>query len=370
MSQVSKVRRDAARWRATVLILGVAFVALIASGCGVTSSNSGGGSSSSTQAASGSATSQGSGALVGFSLPTEAVARSPHEGAWFKQMVQKLGGKAIVDYANGSSTTQTDQVQSMFQQGIKVLVLDPIDSTNAGLLVKQAQARHIPVITYDVQVSGATPDWWIGRNAVTLGDLHVNAAVKAKPCGDYAIIRGDPGDSNEKLIGTDYKKVLNKPCIKVVYDTTTPAWGTAAALTEAEAALQKDPNLSAIVCMWDNCAQEAAVALKAAGKKPGQVYVTGTDASQQSLPLIAAGWQGMSGWTPIQQMANSAAKIAVAMAAGKASPIKPTKVVNGENFLELAPLPVDKANLCSFVKNVAPAGWVSLKQLNAAGARC
>src|SRR5205085_5563864 len=116
--------------------------------------------------------------------------------------------KAIVDYANGSSTTQTDQVQSMFQQGIKVLVLDPIDSTNAGLLVKQAQARHIPVITYDVQVSGATPDWWIGRNAVTLGYLHVNAAIKAKPCGDYAIIRGDPGDSNEGLISVAYNKVL------------------------------------------------------------------------------------------------------------------------------------------------------------------
>src|SRR2546421_3218581 len=188
MLQVPNVRRDAAYWRATVFILGVALVALIASGCGVTSSNSGG-AASSTQASSGASTgNQGTGALIGFSLPTEAVARSPHEGAWFKQMVTQLGDKAIVDYANGSSTTQTDQVQNMFQQGIKVLVLDPFDSTNAGLLVKQAQARHIPVITYDVQVSGATPDWWIGRNAVTLGYLHVNAAIKAKPCGDYAII--------------------------------------------------------------------------------------------------------------------------------------------------------------------------------------
>ncbi len=311
------------------------------------------------------------GALIGFVLPTQEVVRYPHEFAWFEAELAKYGDKAIVGYANSNATTMTNVAQNMFQQGIKVLVIDPVDAVAGGILTKQAQALGIKVVTYDTDVTGATPDWWVGRSGVQLGYQHVDSALAAKPCGNYAIIRGDKGYTNYHLISEAYDaKLLKTECVNVVFDADSQGWVTSAAMKNAEAAIQKSADVAAIVCMWDNCAQAAVQALKIAGKKPGEVYVTGTDSSPQSMLLIAAGWQGMSSFTPIHDMAVAAAKLAHSLTTGKDLP-KPTSVQDGKSLLELKPILVNRENLCDFTKNVAPEGWgISLDQLAEAGLKC
>ncbi|SHJ40897.1 D-xylose transport system substrate-binding protein [Paraburkholderia terricola] len=122
--------------------------------------------------------------------------------------------------------------------------------------------------------------------------------------------------------------VKSKSCINVVYDTLTPGWDTAAAQREAEAALQKNPDIQAFLVMWDNGAQAVVQALKSAGKQQGQVWVTGSDASTPSLAYIAQGWQSQTTWTPIDKMARDAANIAHDLGTGKEPPA-PSAVVNG-----------------------------------------
>src|SRR5690348_8243787 len=131
--------RDRARGRRFLACVAVAIVAALAlAGCGSSSSND--------------AKKKG-GALIGVSFHTNAQQRWTFEAKILKDVAAKNGDSVIVDYANDNVSTQANQVQSMLQRGIKVLVITPVDAKAAAPLVAQAQAQGVKVIAYDVPLT-------------------------------------------------------------------------------------------------------------------------------------------------------------------------------------------------------------------------
>src|SRR5207248_2253726 len=116
------------------------------------------------------------------------------------------------------------------------------------------------------------------------------------------------------------------------------------------------------VVMWDNAAQAVIQALKAAGKQPGTVFVSGLDSTIPSLAYIAQGWQSQTIWTPIDKMAKDAANIAHALGTGN-SPPPPNATVNGIPTDHVSLINVTKDNPCDFVTKIAPPGWVARDQV-------
>ena len=273
------------------------------------------------------------------------------------------GDEVIFQFSNESAATQKNQVESMIQRKVKVLIMAAIDAQAASSLVKEAQSQGIKVNTYDRGVTSATPDYHVSRNNYDMGTIQAQSALAAVPCGKYAIIRGDQSTLAQVDMSKAYDELVKgKSCVNIVYDTLTPGWDTATAQREAEAALQKSPDIKAFLVMWDNGAQAVVQALKSAGKQPGQVWVTGSDASTPSLAYIAQGWQSQTTWTPIDQMATDAANIAHALGTGKGVP-PPNATVNGvpTDYVKLTS--VTKKNLCDFITKIAPKGWVSEEQV-------
>jgi len=266
----------------------------------------------------GTASAADSSVLIGVVFPTQNQARWAIEEKIFVARAQANGDKVIFQYSNESAATQKNQVESMIQRGVKVLVLVAVDPVAAAGLVKEAQAKGIKVIGYDRFVVGATPSYNIGRDYYETGKLQAATALQLSPSGQYALIRGDKATLAQVEMSKAYNDVLvNKPGIKIVYDALTPNWETASAQREVEAALQKNPNIKAVVTMWDDGGQAAVQALKSAGKKPGDVYVSGTNASTPSLRYIAQGWQTQSVWAPIDKLALTAADVAHALGTGR-----------------------------------------------------
>lgn len=303
------------------------------------------------------------GVLIGVVFPTQNQARWAWEQKILTAQAKANGDEVIFQFSNESAATQKNQVEGLIERKVKVLVIAAIDAQAAGALVKKAQGQGIKVITYDRGVTGATPDYAIERNNYDNGKLHAQSALAAVPAGDYAVIRGDQSTLAQVDMSRAYDELLkNKPGVNIVYDTLTPGWDTATAQRKAEAALQKSPNIKAFVVMWDSGAQAVVQALKSAGKRPGEVFVTGTDASTPSLAYITQGWQSQTVWTPIDKMAKDAADIAHALGAGTEAP-KPSATVNGipTNYVDL--VSVTKDNLCAFVTKIAPSGWVSQEQV-------
>ncbi|MEZ2311724.1 substrate-binding domain-containing protein [Paraburkholderia sp. RCC_158] len=309
------------------------------------------------------------GVLIGVVFPTQNQVRWAWEQKILVAQAKANGDDVIVQFSNESAAMQKNQVESMIQRKVKVLVMAAIDAQAAGSLVKGAQAQGIKVITYDRGVTSATADYHISRNNYEMGTIQAESALGAVPCGKYAIIRGDQSTLAQVDMSKAYDKLIKtKACVNVVYDTMTPGWDTSTAQREAEAALQKSPDIKAFVVMWDNGAQAVVQALKSAGKRPGEIWVTGSDASTPSLAYIAQGWQSQTTWTPIDKMAKDAADIAHALGSGSPTPA-PSATINGvpTDYVKLTS--VTKANLCGFVTTIAPKGWVSEQQVFGADAK-
>lgn len=317
-------------------------------------------------ACAGSAAERGSGDgyVIGIDFPSQNQARWGFEARMFQEQVEKNGDTAIVNYANYSTSKQTSDVETMLQQGVDVLVLSPVDSTAAAALITRAQAQGVKVITYDAGVSGASADYAVERNNYDAGKLHVESALRAVPAGNYAIIRGDKSTSVAQGMGRAYDELLlTNPDVRVVYDQWTPAWDSAQAQRNAEAALlDNSNNIDAFIVSWDDGAQGVVQALKTARIAPGQVYVTGTDGAIPSLANIASGWQSETVWTPIDEAAVSAADLAHALASGDGIP-EPDDTVDGVKTDYLNLTSVDSANLCQFITEIAPTGWASVQQV-------
>ncbi|WP_166665370.1 substrate-binding domain-containing protein [Kribbella caucasensis] len=307
------------------------------------------------------------GNLIGVSLYTNQVARFNFEEKKMKEVAAQNGDSVISNFANNNLETQLSQIQSMFQRGIKVLVLNQINSKAFAPIVSQAQQRGIKVIAYDEDVAGANVDYVVQRDNVEMGAVQAQSVIDHLPAGrvaKVAIIRGDPSTPAMVQMSESYDKLIgNNPKIEVVYDNTTPGWDQAAAQRNAEAALQKEPNIDAFLVMWDNGAQAVAQALKATGKQAGTVWSTGSDGSPASLAYIAQGWQGQTTWTAVDKQATNAMTIAHAFASGSEPPTPDSKTQAGVPVLHTPLSSVTKDNLCEFLTKSAPTGWVKQEQV-------
>ncbi|MGR9235102.1 D-xylose transport system substrate-binding protein [Rhizobium leguminosarum] len=312
-------------------------------------------------------TASAEGVTIGVIFPTQNQVRWAWEQKILTQTAEENGDKVVFQFSNESAATQKNQVESLIERGVNVLVMAAIDAKAASDLVKQAQSAGIKVITYDRGVTDAKPDFHISRDNYEMGTLQAQSALKGVPCGKYAIIRGDQSTLAQVDMSRAYDELVkSNTCVKVVHDVFVPGWETASAQREAEAALQANPDISAFLIMWDNGAQAVVQALKSAGVQPGKVWVTGSDATTPSLTYIAQGWQSQTTWTPIDQMARDAATIAHDLGSGNPSRIKGVDVEGvPTDYPKLTS--VTKDNLCEFVTKIAPKGWVTTDEVFGAG---
>ncbi len=357
--------QSADRWLRAGLVAVVGAAALALAAC---SSSSGSGSSG-TPAPSGSESSKCG--KIGLSLVSQQVARFVFEEQKIKEVAKANCDEVISNFSNNNLQTQISQIQSMMQRGIKVLILNANDAKAFTPLIKQAQQQGIKVIAYDNDVD-AKADYVITRNNVAMGEQQAQSLLDHLPtdrAAKVAIIRGDPATPAEGEMGQSYDKLMkNNPKVNVVYDVTTPGWDQATAQKEAEAALQKEPNLDAFLCMWDNCAQAVAQAMKSAGKPAGAVFSTGSDASPASLTYIAQGWQGQTTWTAYDAMAKDAADIAHSFIAGTETPKQDSTSASGAPVINPPLFSVTKDTLCEYIDKYMPPGWTTTDKVFSGGA--
>src|SRR3954451_14629441 len=124
--------------------------ALLLSACG--SSNNNSTSSSASGSSTGAAASSGKGGKIAFLLPESKTARyETQDRPLFAQKVKALCPSCQVVYSNADqdASKQQQQAEAALTQGVKVMVLDPVDGAAAAAIVNQANAKKVPVISYD-----------------------------------------------------------------------------------------------------------------------------------------------------------------------------------------------------------------------------
>lgn len=268
-----------------------------------------------------------SGATVAFLMPDQASTRyEEHDYPGFAAEMKKLCAdcKVLYQNADADASRQQQQFNAVMSQGAKVIVIDPVDSTAAASLVKQAQAQGIKVIAYDRPIPDARADFYVSFNNEGIGKAIADSLVehlKAKGVkpedGGVLQINGSPTDAAAGLIKKGIHAGLDTSGYEILAEYDTPEWAPPKAQQWASGQVTRfGKKIVGIVAANDGTGGGAIAALKAAGVDPVPP-VTGNDATIAALQLIIAGDQYNTISKPSEIVAAAAANAAMELLAGK-----------------------------------------------------
>ena len=95
-------------------------------------------------------------ATIGVSLPWLGTQNWKEAEEMFKTELEAAGFKPIIQAADNKVPTQQQQIESMIQNGAKVIVVGPIDGTQLGAVLEEAKAAGVYVIGYDRLLENTT----------------------------------------------------------------------------------------------------------------------------------------------------------------------------------------------------------------------
>ncbi|MEX2106208.1 MAG: sugar ABC transporter substrate-binding protein [Solirubrobacterales bacterium] len=300
------------------------------------------------------------GAKIALLLPESKTSRyESHDRPEFEAKVEELCEDCDIIYsnANQNASQQQSQAEAALTQGANVLVLDAVDATSAGAMVKKANEEDVPVVSYDRLVLGADIDYYVSFDNVKVGELQGETLSKklkedGNASGPIVMINGAPTDNNAKLFKQGATSVFEQEGVNVAKSYDTPDWSPDKAQNEMEQAITALGNngFAATYAANDGTAGGAIAAMKSAGIEPASRPTTGQDAELEAIQRILVDEQFMTVYKAIKPEADVTAEIAVALAEDEKVPsgLVDSKVNNELEDVPsvlLEPVAVTKANI-------------------------
>src|SRR5436305_6285107 len=271
-----------------------------------------------------------------------------------KAAISAGGGKYISNDAKSSAETQASNVDNLISQGAKVLIILAQDGTAIKPAVAKSIQNGVPVIAYDRLIEDPKA-LYITFDNVLVGKLEAQAVFKAKPEGNYAIIKGNKADANADFLRSGMEQVIGDAVksaeIKIVGEPYPDNRDPSKAQTEMEQFLTANKNaVDAVLSENDGMAGGVVAALTAQGLA-GKVPVSGQDGDAAALNRVALGTQAVDVWKDARELGKAAATAAIQLCSNK----DVSKVSGASSFttpggnkvssILLKPQPITKANL-------------------------
>jgi D-xylose transport system substrate-binding protein len=333
--------------------------AMVLAACG-SSDNS---SSSSSSSGSSSSSTAAKGGKIAFLLPESKTARyETQDKPLFESKVKALCPSCEIIYSNADqdASKQQQQAEAALTQGAKVMVLDPVDGAAAATIVKQANAKKVPVISYDRLLLNSKPDYYVEFNSPSVGKIQGKAlSDKLGGKGTIVMINGAPTDNNAKLFKQGALSVLDSSGIKIAKSYDTPDWSPDKAQSEMEQAITAvgKGKFQGVYAANDGTAGGAIAAMKSAGIDPKTIPTTGQDAELAAIQRILSGDQFMTVYKPIKPLADKAAEWAVALTQGKKPSGATSTENNGQTDVPTLKLPVTPVTVNNVKSTVIKDGY-------------
>ena len=177
-------------------------------------------------------------ATVAFLMPDQSSTRyEEHDHPGFVAEMKKLcpDCKVLYQNADGDASRQQQQFNSVVSQGAKAIVLDPVDSTAAASLVKQAQSQGIKVIAYDRPIPSTPADYYVSFNNEEIGKSIAKSLVdhlqghqsRRWPMSASSRVNGSPTDAAAGLIKKGiHAGILPTGGYATLAEYDTPEWAS------------------------------------------------------------------------------------------------------------------------------------------------
>ncbi|CAM3688517.1 sugar ABC transporter substrate-binding protein [Marinicrinis lubricantis] len=286
---------------------------------------------------------------VGIVLPTKDEPRWVQDEQRFKEALEGTDYTVEILFSQGSPAKEKENVETLINKGIEVLIICPQDGNAAAAAVEAAKKEGITVISYDRLITNTDAvDYYVTFDSLAVGAAQAqylvdNAQGTGIPLYLYA---GAASDNNAFLFFEGAWKVLQP---KIADGTFKIANSSEAEALKGSAELSRD-QLSAIIGQvttnWDpneakNKAQTHLTAASADMKGDVAVLapndgtarsiadvfasdsavtsfiVTGQDAEKASIQYIIDGNQSMTVFKDVRTLVKDAMGMAVAILDGE-----------------------------------------------------
>ncbi|GGO95700.1 ABC transporter substrate-binding protein [Wenjunlia tyrosinilytica] len=264
------------------------------------------------------------GVKIAFLMPDIASTRYElFDKPLFEARLKALCSGCSVVYANAKAdpATQQEQASSALAQGVKALVIDPVDSEAAASIVSSARSQRVPVIAYDRPIPKAKADYYVSFDNEQIGALIAKSLVdhlkRTKAKGGLLEVNGSPTDAAAGLIKKGIHSAIDSSGRELLAEYDTPGWDPTKAQNWVSGKItQFKGRIAGVAAANDGTAGGAVAAFKAAGMNRVPP-VTGNDSELAAAQRIVAGDQYNTISKPIKTVAEATAEIAYRFARGK-----------------------------------------------------
>lgn len=270
---------------------------------------------------------------IALLLPESKTARyEAFDRPFFEKRIHELGDyEVLYSNADQDAAKQQSQAEAALASGVRVLVLDPVDSSAAASIVAAANAQGVPVIAYDRIVNGGQLAYYVSFDNHNIGVLQGGALVDKLDAegasGGILMVNGSPTDGNAGEFKSGAHSEVDGSDYPVLAEFDSPDWSPDKAQDWVAGQItQFEGRIVGIYAANDGTAGGAIAALKAANVTPLPI-VTGQDAELAGIQRIVSGDQYMTIYKAMKQQATLAAEIAVKLAKGE--PVTGDLQVNG-----------------------------------------
>lgn len=273
-------------------------------------------------AAPSASTSGAGGFTIGLLLPDTHTARwAGSDRPLIQAKVKQLCPACTVKYANASAdvATQQQQMDSMIANGVRVMILDPVDYKALRPSITRAHDAGIPVVSYDRLAQGPISAY-SSYDSEQIGRLQAEALLKAMGHMTHepriVMVNGDPVDPNTAALQKGARAVFQGRA-KIVKSSYTAGWIPQNAFANMSAAIAATGpgRIDGVYSANDGLAFGILTALKAEDVSP-LPPITGQDANLGAVRRIVAGEQYVTVYKSFVSEADAAAEMAVALGRG------------------------------------------------------
>lgn len=259
---------------------------------------------------------------IGVLLPDTSTPRwTTADKPLIEKRIKELCGDCTVRYANASADVAAQQAQmnSMIANGVRAVILCPVESKALSSSVTRARESHVPVVSYD-RLAGGPLSAYSGYDSEQIGRLQARGLLAALGPGArharIVMMNGEPTDPNAAALRKGALSVFRgKARVAASYNTTN--WIPQNAFTNTLAAVAKlgPSGIDGVYAANDGLASGVLTAMKADDVKPPPP-VTGQDADLAAVRRVVTGQQTVTVYKSFSAEADAAAQMALALARG------------------------------------------------------
>ena len=201
-----------------------------------------------------------------------------------------LGYELIVLNSQDESSKELSNVEDVLEQGVDVLLINPVDSDAVANAVKLANDKDIPVITLDRSASDGKVVAHIASDNVAGGKMAAEYIIdKLEGKGKVVQLQRIPGASAARDRGKGFEEAIKDSDIEII--ASQPAdFDRQKGMSVMENILQAQPEIDAVFCQNDEMALGAIQAIEAAEREG--ILVVGFDATDDAVKAVEEGKLG------------------------------------------------------------------------------